>query len=589
MAYFSPFVLPFVLGTIALFAICIFKYIRWFKHFDRLQRLKIRKNILSWRILPVIWEAVMECLLHRKIYKRNLVLGYMHSSIAFGWFLLIVVGAIEADFGVHGGKPFWVAIFYRYFVHEHTFKGAMMFANTMDILLMFVLSGVLLAFTKMIFKRVVGMRRVTKHVIFDRFAKFSLWFIFPLRLMSECITAALYGNGGFITQALGNAMIPIANVYVEMTFWTLYSICLGVFFVSLPFSRYMHIFTEVFVIFFRRMGVTESEKKTGYTMYELSACSRCGICIDNCPMDKDLGISGVQSVYMLRDVRYKRGTEEVANQCLMCERCVADCPVGLDLMAIRRQVKDKGELDTHDNYDYANNIQAFNSIGRVVYFGGCMSHLTPGITESMIKIFEAVGQKYWYMDKERTICCGRPLLQQGFNQQAKELRLKNQSMIIKSKANLLVTSCPICYQSFVKEYNLPIKVMHHTEYINELIRLGRLKLRKDDLKVVYHDPCELGRGCGIYKEPREVLKKVSTLVKARQEKEKSMCCGINLGSPVLSIQEQTKIRDAAVENLMYKNPDMIATACPMCKKAFNHATTINVKDIAEIVADNIIS
>lgn len=587
--YFSPFVLPFVLGTVALFAICIIKYVRWYRNFDRVQRSKVKKNILSWKFLPAILEAFLECLLHRKVFRRNPVLGYMHSSIAFGWFLLIVVGAIEAEVGISGSKPFWVAIFYRFFVHKHAAGVGAVFTNVMDAFLLIVLSGVLLAVFKMLYSKIVGMRRITKHVMFDRFAKFSLWFIFPLRLLSESFTAALYGNGGFLTQTLGNLFAPLANEYVEMSLWTMYSVCLGVFFVSMPFSRYMHIFTEVFLIYFRKLGVTESEDMTGYTKYELSACSRCGICIDNCPMDKDLGVQGVQSVYLLRDIRYKRGSEEVANQCLMCQRCVSECPVGLDLMSIRRQVRSKGELDTTDNYNYVGNIQAFNSVGRVVYFGGCMSHLTPGITESMIKIFEAVDQKYWYMDKEKTICCGRPLLQQGFLKQAKELRMKNQSMIIKSKAKLLVTSCPICYQSFTKEYNLPIKVMHHTEYINELIRTKRLKLRKDDLKVVYHDPCELGRGCGIYNEPREVLKNVSNLVKAKSEREKSMCCGFNLGSTVLSQDQQTKIRDAAVENLMYRNPDLIATACPMCKKAFNHATTLQVKDIAELVAENIIT
>lgn len=587
--YFSPFVLPFVLGTVALFAICIIKYVRWYRNFDRVQRSKVKKNILSWKFLPAILEAFLECLLHRKVFRRNPVLGYMHSSIAFGWFLLIVVGAIEAEVGISGSKPFWVAIFYRFFVHKHAAGVGAVFTNVMDALLLIVLSGVLLAVFKMLYSKIVGMRRITKHVMFDRFAKFSLWFIFPLRLLSESFTAALYGNGGFLTQTLGNLFAPLANEYVEMSLWTMYSVCLGVFFVSMPFSRYMHIFTEVFLIYFRKLGVTESEDMTGYTKYELSACSRCGICIDNCPMDKDLGVQGVQSVYLLRDIRYKRGSEEVANQCLMCQRCVSECPVGLDLMSIRRQVRSKGELDTTDNYNYVGNIQAFNSVGRVVYFGGCMSHLTPGITEAMIKIFEAVDQKYWYMDKEKTICCGRPLLQQGFLKQAKELRMKNQSLIIKSKAKLLVTSCPICYQSFTKEYNLPIKVMHHTEYINELIRTKRLKLRKDDLKVVYHDPCELGRGCGIYNEPREVLKNVSNLVKAKSEREKSMCCGFNLGSTVLSQDQQTKIRDAAVENLMYRNPDLIATACPMCKKAFNHATTLQVKDIAELVAENIIT
>ena len=589
MNYFSPFVLPFVLGTFVLLGICVFKYIRWYMSFDRVQRSKVKKNILSLKFLPAIWEAILECLFHRKVFRRNLVLGYMHSSIAFGWFLLILVGAIEAEVCIHGSKPFWVAIFYRFFVHEHPTTTSVVFANIMDALLLVVLSGVMLAVIKMVYSKIVGMRRVTKHVLFDRFAKFSLWFIFPLRLLAESYTAAYYGNGGFMTQALGNLFAPIYHEYVEMALWTMYSICLAVFFVSMPFSRYMHIFTEVFLIFFRRMGVTEGDEPTGFTKYELSACSRCGICIDNCPMDKQLGVQGVQSVYLLRDVRYKRGTEEVANQCLMCQRCSSDCPVGLDLMTIRRQVRTKeSALDASGNYSYADNIQAFNSVGRVLYFGGCMSHLTPGITESMIKIFEAVDQNYWYMDKNRTICCGRPLLQQGFLKQAKDLRLKNQSMIIKSKAKLLVTSCPICYQSFTKEYNLPIKVMHHTEYIAGLIKSGRLKLRKDDLKVVYHDPCELGRGCGIYDEPREVLKSVSNLVKAKDEKEKSLCCGFNLGSTVLTMEQQTKVRDAAVESLMYKNPDLIATACPMCKKAFNHATTLQVKDIAEIVAENII-
>ena len=116
MNYFSPFVLPFVLGAFVLLGICVFKYIRWYRSFDRVQRSKVKKNILSLKFLPAIWEAILECLFHRKVFRRNLVLGYMHSSIAFGWFLLILVGAIEAEVCIHGSKPFWVAIFYRFFV-----------------------------------------------------------------------------------------------------------------------------------------------------------------------------------------------------------------------------------------------------------------------------------------------------------------------------------------------------------------------------------------------------------------------------------------------------------------------------------------
>ena len=161
-------------------------------------------------------------------------------------------------------------------------------------------------------------------------------------------------------------------------------------------------------------------------------------------------------------------------------------------------------------------------------------------------------------------------------------------MIINSGAQALITSCPICYNAFKNEYQLPIPVYHHTEYINGMIKAGKLKVKKSDLKVTYHDPCELGRGCGIYKEPRNILKAVATLLKTKNEKEKSLCCGMNLGNTVITLEQQTTIRNAALDNLTAPNPDIIVTACPMCKRAFQHGgTEANVLDIAEVVARQI--
>jgi Fe-S oxidoreductase len=244
-------------------------------------------------------------------------------------------------------------------------------------------------------------------------------------------------------------------------------------------------------------------------------------------------------------------------------------------------------LDTSNNYKYVDNIQPFNAIGRVAYYSGCMSQLTPGILQAMKGIFEAAGQKYWHIDEKKTICCGRPLLQQGFEQQARELRRKNTALLRESNAILLITSCPICYQSFKKAYKLNVPVIHHTEYIEGLIQNKMLSLKKQDLRVAYHDPCELGRGCGIYRAPRNVLKRMAKLVSLSSEKEKSFCCGYNLGDTVLEIEEQKKIRDAALQNLLKKKPDLIATACPMCKKEFMHSVDFQVKDVAEIVYDNL--
>lgn len=593
MQYFHHFVLPFAFGTIFLLGICVWKYVRWFKRFDRFQRAVLRRNIFSWKFIPATWETFREGLLHFRIYRKNLILGYMHCSIAFGWFLLIVAGAIEAHLTPVDSHPFWLAIFYRYFgAHHqlpHDFAGAHFFTQLMDALLLLVLSGILLAVVKKIHSRILGMKRATKHVVFDRFAKAALWLIFPLRLLSESLTACVYHNGGFFTQWLGDLFpVGFASTF-ELLSWSLYSVALGTFFVTLPFSRYMHIFTEILLIFFRNWGVREQAERTGYTMFELSACSRCGMCIDHCPLSKELSINNVQSVYFLRDLRYKKNVPQIADNCLLCERCASDCPVNIDLMAIRRQERNKRELDTEGNYQYLNNLHPFNAIARVGYFGGCMTHLTPAIPEAMKAIFEAAGQKYWYMDEDRSICCGRPLLQQGFLNQAAELRRKNTELIKNSKITMLVTSCPICYQSFTKEYKLKIPVLHHTEYIAMLLKSERIKLRRDDLRTVYHDPCELGRGCGIYKEPRQILQATTHLVKAKEEREDSLCCGITLGNTLIDIEQQSVIRDAAMKNLMHKNPDVIATACPMCKKAFCHATDFPVRDIAEIVRENLLN
>ena len=595
LQYFNPFIIPFCIGVILLFAICIFKWTRWIRQFDRLQRAILLKNILSWKFIPAIWEMITEVLFHRKVFKHKFMLGYMHTSIALGWFLLIVVGAIEASMAIKGSHPLWVPIFFRYFGKELShFKGEIFFNHLMDMLLCFVLSGLLLAMLKRTYSRIIGMKKQAKHVVFDKFVMISLWLIFPLRLLAESVTANRYHNGGFLTESFGkliNITFPsVSNDtfwYLETTWWLFYSLSLSVFFVALPFSRYMHILTEPFLIYFRKLGLHEDVKPTGFTKFELSACSRCGICIDNCPLYKELKLTDVQSVYLLREIRFKRLKEEVAHNCLMCDRCVVDCPVDLELTKIRRQTRYKKELDTSGNYQYVNVIQPFNAIGRVAYYSGCMSHLTPGITTAMKNIFEAVGQKYWHIDEEKTICCGRPLLQQGFEQQAKELRRKNTSLIRESNAILLITSCPICYQSFKKEYKLNIPVLHHTEYIEMCMNNKLLSIKKQDLKVAYHDPCELGRGCGIYKAPRNVLKNAVHLTAVKNKKEKSFCCGFNLGNTAIDNEDQKKIRDAALQNLLKSKPDIIATACPMCKKAFMHGCDFPVKDVAEIISVNL--
>lgn len=595
-ANFHPFILPFLLGTIALFVTIGIKFARWIKGLDKKQKQVVKHTFLTVRIFPAVWQMVKEMfkevLFHVNITKHNWRLGYMHRSIALGWFLLIVVGFVESVFHFHGhGHPFWIGVFYRYFVRENPTATARVFANIMDALLIYVLSGVLIAFIKSMYSRIVGMKKTTRLRWSDVLLRYALWAIFPLRLVSESITANLAHNGGFLTQNVGDLFNHGFAANTELIFWTAYSLALGIFFTLLPYSRYMHIFSEPILIVFRSLGVREGKIPSGYTRMELTACSRCGVCIDGCPLNFVLDNKRIQGVYLLRNIRHGMSHRRATDDCLLCNQCVNDCPVDIEINQIRLQERHKRnhKIDTQNNYRYTEQVPSFNAVGRVAYFGGCMSHLTPGIIESMKTIFETAHQPYWMMDAERTICCGRPLQQQGLFVQAEELRAKNTQMLIDSHAKILVTSCPICYQSFTKEYHLPIKVMHHTEYIDLLIKSGRLNVNQSGLKTAYHDPCELGRGCGIYDEPRDILKRISQPVKVEKERDKSICCGINLGDTVLAIEQQRQIRDAAANNLLKNHPDLIATACPMCKKAFQNATTHAVKDIAELVVENLVS
>jgi Fe-S oxidoreductase len=115
----------------------------------------------------------------------------------------------------------------------------------------------------------------------------------------------------------------------------------------------------------------------------------------------------------------------------------------------------------------------------------------------------------------------------------------------------------------------------------------RIKFGHSEDSFVYHDPCELGRGCNIYKEPRNVLSAIGELKKAQKEKIESICCGGSLGSLTLNYDDRVKITQESLKALTYENPDKVVTACPLCLKSFSDQSSVPVIDIAQVVADNL--
>jgi Fe-S oxidoreductase len=154
----------------------------------------------------------------------------------------------------------------------------------------------------------------------------------------------------------------------------------------------------------------------------------------------------------------------------------------------------------------------------------------------------------------------------------------------------LVTSCPICLKVFREDYDLPgVEVIHHSEYIERLLREKRIEVEKGTKSFTYHDPCELGRGCGIYEPPRRVVESVGEIVEPTETRSMALCCGSSIANTAISDTAQLRIARSLGRTLEATGADAVVTACPLCKKAIGRGTSLGVFDLAEVIADNLIN
>jgi len=582
------FYLPFIVGAICFFAVIIVRFSIWGYNLSRIDKLRIIKKFFSRITLGSVVQAFKEGLLHISIFKKNRVLGYMHMSLAFGWFLLILFGHLEAVlFNNSLNIPPQESIFFRFFVLEKPDTMLMKtFAFLMDFILLFILSGVILAYIKRFRAKVFGMKKTTNLNFFDKLALSSLWLIFPLRFLAETFTAGLYNNGSFISNSFGKLFSSAINLELVINpLWFGYSLSLGLFLIALPFSRYMHIPTEILFIFLRNYGIKLKKKINSYSRIQVCACSRCGICLDACQLN-NAEIKTTQSVYVLKHIRNKSLTDEVMFNCLLCGKCQQVCPVGIEINDLRITQRIETTKQYNSEYDFLKDEVAKKT--DIIYFAGCMTHLTPAIKKSMISILDYSKVNYWFLDEEKAPCCGRPLMQAGQYDAAEKLINNNQKLIIDSGAKTIVVSCPICYTVFKEDYHLAnVKIKQHSEFILELIAEGKINPIKGDDKIVYHDPCELGRVNKIYDEPRQLLNNYVNLIEIKEQKEESLCCGGSLANIKIQNSERKQISDSALDVFLKYKPDYIATSCPLCKKTFSKSNKIKVHDISEIVAKNL--
>ena len=142
-------------------------------------------------------------------------------------------------------------------------------------------------------------------------------------------------------------------------------------------------------------------------------------------------------------------------------------------------------------------------------------------------------------------------------------------------------------------------VIHHTQYIKELIDAGRLSVKGDTYKgkrITFHDPCYLGRANSEFDAPRSVLQNANaTLVEMKKNKRFALCCGAG-GAQMFKEPEKgdMDVNILRTKQALETTPDIIAPGCPYCNtmmtdgiKAEEKEDSVMVLDVAEVIANSL--
>jgi len=219
-----------------------------------------------------------------------------------------------------------------------------------------------------------------------------------------------------------------------------------------------------------------------------------------------------------------------------------------------------------------------------LYYPGCLLKLAaPDLNDNYIQILTKLRVSFMLIDD--FVCCGSPALNAGYSEDYENLKKKNISMLDKYGIGKIITPCAACYKMLSKEYQLGkkgIEVKHVTQILDE--KIGRIK-RVTNGKITYHDPCHLGRHCGIYEEPRNILRAIGFNVQEfSKNKENAVCCGAGAGVKANFPDTANKIAQKKLKECKTKT---LVTACPLCYAHFkeNAPSGLEIKELSQFVKE----
>jgi len=575
--------------------------------------LKSRKDA-SFRFSPVgkrVWEFFWEVLCQAKVIRERPLPGLAHACVfwAFLAFALVTLNHCAVGLGIGFLSPKSVAgRFYSYFA------AVFALACTVGILGLFV----------------------------RRFLVRPKW-----------LGAKLSWESGFIAFLIFTLMATyLASFFVADTdssarvLWWVHTLALLIFLPILPHTKHLHLVLSPATVFLSRgsfaqipplsgdedFGLVAGTDLTRLVSLQAYSCVECGRCTEHCPAANTGKLLNPKEIVLgvrayLNDLGPASGepllgkynAQDAVFQCTTCGACEFQCPVGIEhvpiLVGLRRGAVNTGTWEDNygsklflalergsnalgispaerDKFIQKQELPIFDGTQEYCLWLGCMGGYDPKgreIVSSLVQVFRYLNVSYGVLRKEK--CTGDPVRRLGNDLVFQQLAEANLEALAQNKVKKIVSICPHCVRTIQedwKEYGTPPEIEHHSEFLAR--HLSQLPSVQNEEKIVFHDPCYLGRYRDVYEEPREVVKATGQLVEAPRNHERSFCCGAGGGLAFLGEETGERVSHNRAAELVATGASTIGTACPFCNSMFRDALATTgdappqLLDIAQLAA-----